>query len=237
MNLLVSDFDETLYTNFLSFVFSAKNIKQFREDGNLFVIATARSYRSITYMMNKFHIPYDYLICLNGSSIFDQEGVLLKEYPFNKEELEIIKRLMEEYRQPKVITSHTAYDWHDKNHDISGYQVSSTNPFALYDLGYYIKRELPHIGLKYDVFRLQIKRVPTNKSTGIEFLNHSLQVPTQNIYTIGDYINDLEMIRDYNGFHTFIHHPSLNKHALGCYFTVDALIKDISEGKALQRTK
>lgn len=60
--MLISDFDDTLYRDEESLQINIKKIKEFRDKGNLFVIATGRSFISLEAKMKRYSIPFDYLI-------------------------------------------------------------------------------------------------------------------------------------------------------------------------------
>jgi len=72
MKILASDFDKTLYIQDLeSFEKNINTIKKFISDGNIFIIITGRSYFNIKVLLNKYSIPYSYLICEDGAKIYD----------------------------------------------------------------------------------------------------------------------------------------------------------------------
>ena len=87
MILLATDYDGTLYTNTVDLHLNIKAIKEFRERDNLFVIATGRSFNSIKKQVNMFDIPYDYLICNDGSVIFDNLDNLISARYISQDEL------------------------------------------------------------------------------------------------------------------------------------------------------
>ena len=72
MKLLVSDFDGTFDSrNSKSAIDkNIEAIKRFRDQGNIFAIATGRHYESIRKKIEKYQIPYDYLVCADGISTF-----------------------------------------------------------------------------------------------------------------------------------------------------------------------
>ena len=71
MKLLVSDYDGTIF-DFENIRETRKNIdaiKRFRDNDNLFAIATARTFSSIKYQTDKFKISYENLF-INYCHIF-----------------------------------------------------------------------------------------------------------------------------------------------------------------------
>lgn len=238
MKILVSDFDGTFYFNSLNINNNIDQILWLMDGGNKFIIATARSYNGIKPLIDKHSIPFDYLVCLEGASTFNANDELMFDYSFNIEEKKLIDGILDKYKYPKVVVLYSAYDWHDIKNPICGYQISSINPKALTILRNKITQELPHLSLKNNgIFRLIISKYPINKSFAINQINQELNVEKSNIFTIGNYLNDLEMIRDYNGFTMLLHHCKLNKYSLGHYLSVGNLAKDIMEEKVRTRTK
>ncbi len=88
MKILISDFDKTFYTE--NYDNNIKLINEFVNAGNKFVIATGRSYTSIKKEINKYNIPYNYLICNNGSVIFNEQDEIIYKYPISEEILYIM---------------------------------------------------------------------------------------------------------------------------------------------------
>ena len=72
--ILVSDYDNTFYTNEEQLYKNIENIKKFQEEGNIFVISTSRSWKSIKKEIDEYKIPFDYLCCNTGGTIFDNKG-------------------------------------------------------------------------------------------------------------------------------------------------------------------
>ena len=79
MKLLVSDYDGTFNEDkSLSKINdNIDAVKRFMGNGNLFAFATGRSFYSIKGETSRYKIPYDYLICNNGSAIFDRDDNLI----------------------------------------------------------------------------------------------------------------------------------------------------------------
>ena len=69
--IIVSDYDQTFYINDDDIEINKKNIQNFREAGNLFIIATGRSYMDFKKKANAYNLEYDYLIINHGATILD----------------------------------------------------------------------------------------------------------------------------------------------------------------------
>ena len=79
MKLLVSDFDGTYYLNDLDILNNNNLIKEFQANGNLFMLSSGRSFKSLKDMTKKYNIPYDYLSCSDGSILYDKfDNIIIK---------------------------------------------------------------------------------------------------------------------------------------------------------------
>ena len=65
--VLVVDYDRTLFINNDDVLNNINSINKFRENGNIFIIATGRTYNSLKKEIDKYNIEYDYLILNHGS--------------------------------------------------------------------------------------------------------------------------------------------------------------------------
>ncbi|WP_305154479.1 HAD family hydrolase [uncultured Dubosiella sp.] len=74
MKLLATDYDGTLHYGEGIMQDDLDAIRQWKEDGNLFVIVTGRSMQSIDEQIKKFGLPCDYVISNNGGMVFDAAG-------------------------------------------------------------------------------------------------------------------------------------------------------------------
>lgn len=94
MKLFVSDYDMTLYINEHIDEKVLEAIKRWRENKNIFVIATGRNKFSIFEQIEKYNIGFDYLIANNGALIFDNERkIIYKETIDENEAYKVIESL------------------------------------------------------------------------------------------------------------------------------------------------
>lgn len=70
--IIFSDYDGTLDTCENDITKNIEAIKKFRNNGNLFVIATGRSYLDLKRKLDLYPIPFDYLIVNHGGVILDK---------------------------------------------------------------------------------------------------------------------------------------------------------------------
>lgn len=75
--IVFSDYDGTLDTSEEDIMKNIQSITKFRENGNLFVIATGRSYLDLKRKLALYPIPFDYLILNHGGVILDKDEKVL----------------------------------------------------------------------------------------------------------------------------------------------------------------
>lgn len=73
--IIFSDYDGTLDTSENDIAKNIEAIQKFRNNGNLFVVATGRSYLDLKRKLNLYPIPFDYLIVNHGGVILDKSCV------------------------------------------------------------------------------------------------------------------------------------------------------------------
>lgn len=198
--VLVSDFDNTLYVNDIQLIHNIKKLKEFMNNGNLFVIATGRSYIDISKMILRYNIPYNYLICNDGGTIFDNCGKLLykKDIPLN-----IAYDIMN-YIELNNLSELT---YIDTGFDFIKVIDEEVNSIIIKDVDRNkSKKILKDIENKYLEIHgyisdnwINITEKTVTKANGIKYLEQYLKLNHNDIYTIGDTINDIPMIKEYNG--------------------------------------
>ena len=78
--VLVVDYDRTLFINNNDMLNNIKAINNFRSKGNIFVIATGRTYSSLKKEIDKHKIQYDYLILNHGALVIKNDNTALFHY-------------------------------------------------------------------------------------------------------------------------------------------------------------
>ena len=84
--ILVSDYDRTFYLNKEGIKKNIEAVEKFRKNGNLFVIATGRSFLDFKKKQYKYHFDYDYVILNHGATILDRKGHILDNNVINNED-------------------------------------------------------------------------------------------------------------------------------------------------------
>ena len=89
--LLVSDYDQTFYLNDEDIEKNKIAVKKFINKGNMFVIATGRSYDDFMKKKKQYNIEYDYVIINHGATILDKEDNIIFETTMPNEILDSLK--------------------------------------------------------------------------------------------------------------------------------------------------
>lgn len=194
MMLLVSDYDSTikidsLFKNPYIPNGTISSILEFMNGGNKFMIATARPYDSIISEVNKYNIPYDFLSVLNGTVIYDKNGIIYSKDmiyldidSFYKlysciNKIELVKdndRLLYYIFMTKFLKCSKSLI-----NDLKGYNLDIQSWF----LNTY-----------------NIVRPISNKIDSVRYVQELLGIDDDSVITIGDDTDDINMIREYNGY-------------------------------------
>ena len=75
--IFVSDYDQTFYLNDEDIEKNKIAINEFRKKGNIFVIATGRSYFDFQNKVDEYNLNYDYVIINHGATILDKNNNIL----------------------------------------------------------------------------------------------------------------------------------------------------------------
>ena len=195
MKCLISDFDGTFYDN--NFINNLKSIKEFIDDGNIFVVATGRTFKNIKKKIVEVGIPYNYLICSDGASIFDSnDNVIYNKYLDN----DLKEKLTLRFKNDKRVSLIN----YDNNFELNGDVTQDTSRILIKT---YKKTDYIQIidELKKDYPYLKIYKSPNwinisieTKDVAITYLEKIIQI--DKIYVVGDSYNDIEMISKYDGY-------------------------------------
>lgn len=77
MRIAVSDYDGTLKQSGIVLDSDIQAIRDWRARGNLFGLATGRDLGMTLFETDKYDIPFDFLVCMNGCALYDGGKVLL----------------------------------------------------------------------------------------------------------------------------------------------------------------
>lgn len=201
--LLVSDYDQTFYINDEDIEKNKMAVNEFRKKGNIFVIATGRSYYDFMKKKNKYNIEYDYLIINHGATILDpKDNIIFNEKILNEilESLKLDLHIENSERNFCCSILESRVEFEHKN---------LTKIHVKYNDLEYSNKILKKLEEKYNGCinaylvsgnSIEIISKNANKSKAIKLLSKEIEIGQEKIYTIGDGYSDIEMIKDYNGY-------------------------------------
>ena len=203
MKLLVSDFDNTLFVKDNISKDDLNSIKKYRDKGNKFVIATGRSYFDLMCEIENISIPYDYLIINHGNTLINKENeVVFSHCMDNKLKNDLINTL-DLYNNPPLFCCKGK----DSRVDITENNLSKIHiVFKTNELAYktclYVNEKYKNKLKSYYISRYKAVEIIGNdfdKSKMIDKIARIDNIKKDEIYTIGDGMNDIDMIKKYNG--------------------------------------
>lgn len=228
MKLLVSDYDGTLNSNYKNLCLNIRAINKFRENGNKFVIATGRSFESIKKETDIYGIEYDYLICNGGLITFDDGNNILNHSLLNNDTLINLYGSLTNLCCVEKIKLYNFYSSTINMENILEIYVKfNTTDDALW-YKKYIEYMIPGILCYQEANRLYIGNKIT-KADAISFIQAKDSINKENIYTVGDNKNDLEMLEQYKGYRMLFSNSSLWGKKIPVTREVHTLIKKINK--------
>lgn len=198
MQILVSDYDGTLNPFYFKPIFdkNISGVREFMANGNMFVISTARKPEQVLDEIHSYSIPYNYLICSNGNIILDSDGNVV-----------YINGITESEIFPFLDTIEFLYGIKNIRYfDFNGKSTLETPYSIRVDTNKFVKSSIfkdLEFGMKVSIFLRKISfSHQSNKREGLLTLLRELKLAVRNpnIYSIGNSINDIEMLRRFNGY-------------------------------------
>lgn len=192
MKVLVSDFDNTFYT---------KNIKQnvelvnnFISEGNKFIIATGRPLYLLKPELEKYSINYNYLICNDGAVVFNETNDILDKTNLEHFQTIEIFNLLKRSNLFERVYIDAIYDFGEL--DSNNYNGILALPFEK-DEAIDIQKEINNKYFSVNAYLshkwLNILNATASKGNAIKFLRDKENWKDDDIYVIGDGINDMSM--------------------------------------------
>lgn len=234
--ILASDYDGTLRKNGVVDPHDLESIATFRKAGHLFGIVTGRAYNMLINELNHYGITVDFLICNNGSVIYDASGKAIYQVSIDYQlALDLIAWLEKEEAVVFGVTGDKSYysqvnpgfirmpnsneiiqtivstkDEVLKSKIITAFFTHKNNLDLTIDLGKRIEEAFgPVFGLHQNRGTIDISPLGISKSSAISALQKIY--PQAHISVIGDDLNDVEMVRDFDGYGIIGGHEELTK--------------------------
>jgi len=251
MRIAVSDYDGTLYYKGSVRKEDIDAILAWRKAGNLFGFATGRDLSLALYGANHWGIPFDFLICLNGAALYDNNLKLLKKTDIPES---LIKEVL---THPAALAS-----MHDQlcvNGINKIYIRSAESYFRKSELSFQeitfeealAEREVQQISLAYaseleyyqnagtlqesfhdrlslniNGFFVDINNQGVNKLAGLLAMLAIQGWAAEGLLAIGDGENDISMIRRFKGFCVANAPEKVAKEAAAVYHNVGEMLMD-----------
>lgn len=256
MRVAVTDYDGTL--NFRGTIdpLSMEAIFRWRDAGNRFGIATGRDLSMIRHEIEKWSIPFDFLICCNGAVIYgpdlavwrsaDIEDALIPavlSHPAAKKSMHVElcrgektylciqdeKTWFPELGSPYVqITRKAAMAVKGVQQIAFAYFSDSDAVRHTAELNHDFGDALfPH----HNGPCIDLTRSTVSKADGIDTLLEKTGWPAKGLLAIGDGDNDLSMIRKYSGFAVSRATDTVKTAAQGVYESVGQMLTDSRDRK------
>lgn len=200
--LLISDYDNTFFTDEVSVLKNIEAVNKFRYKGNIFVIATSRSYISIIEEIKKYNICYDYIFTNLGAAIFDNNCNILYSHYIQQKDKVIIENILKGYLLLNI-TRFGVIENQDENSDsVIGYKIKGDIE-ALEILKNRFELILNNfdILLKREENKLFLNEKLNTKENAIEMLLKLFpEYNNYKIITVGDDDVDLNMLKMHDGY-------------------------------------
>ena len=210
MKIIASDFDGTLYRNRIITDRDKNAILQWQKDGNAFGIVTGRG-RDILETAAEHGIKLDYAIAYNGALVLNEKGEVLYEDWFQR-------GIAKEYYD---FAYSTEYQFaHPYNCTVDENDTSKEHQLTLLlkdseDAKEFAKLLNEKFEGRLTSFSngqwINTVKYGTSKATGIEHYAELFGVDRKDIYTVGDFFNDLPMLQAFDGYVVSTCHPEMKK--------------------------
>lgn len=233
--LLVSDYDQTFYTDDASIEKNVLAVNEFMKY-HLFVLATGRSYQNLKKVMEQYHIQSSYAIINHGATILKNEEVLYNSFIQN----DIKKSLLSELY---LECANAAYGCRgiDRITDLTKENI--TKLCIEYKNKQLAKQIYDKIVTCYSSYlncflvdsqeTIEVVAKETDKAMAIEKIATIEKIKKRFIYVIGDSYNDINMIKQYHGYAIQNAIPEVKELAIKEYNSVYELMGDIKKRENL----
>lgn len=208
--IVFSDYDGTIHIEEKDMEKNIKAIEKYRNLGGKFVIVTGRSKASIYREIAKYQMKYDYLILNNGSIIFDNKGNKIYEQFINPNISSKIIKYLQNKSNIKILYYDENDDVEFTNQKLFKIRIKASDQEMIKEMekeiNFLYKDEiLAHASFPsryYDSVDdlMDIVSIKAGKEKAIDELLKILNIKTEEAATVGDGRNDIEMIKQYNGY-------------------------------------
>lgn len=192
----------TLYTNDDEIKENLNKIKEFRKKGNIFSIATGNNFEKFKKVIQKYEIEYDYLILDHGTVIKDKEDNVLNIEIIDKNIVDKIVELLKKEEVHKYIEKVDIFS--DLKNNVNKISIIVDNiEYAKYIKDKIDKQLSSNITSYLIILRkcmIEIIKKDIDKSFAIKKIIDTKQIKKENVFVVGDDVNDIEMIKEFDGY-------------------------------------
>ena len=225
MKLLATDYDGTFKSNLRSLQLNKVAIEDFMNKGNKFAIVTGRNFKYIKKDINRYGIKYDYLACNNGLIVFDNKDNIINSSVLSSDDLNFICSAATEFgiKTPRL---YNYYSKTNNNENILEVFLRFKNINSAREYIKNIESNLENIKCFYIGPYIFISN-KINKADAVSLISERENIAQEDIFTVGDYKNDIEMLQMYNGHRMLFSKPNLWFKQIPTTRQVHSLVKKI----------
>lgn len=197
MKIIASDFDNTIY-----FIDDSKKnqnnieaIRKFVDNGNIFIIITGRNYSSLKRYIEKFDIPYTYIITDDGAKIFDKNDECINTIKLGINSINKVIPILEKEKANYYLDDGLSKN--DNKNECVKIVVNCIDEKDKKRMLEIIKDTDIHIYASRRHVNIINKKV--NKAMALRKLFELENLNLDDIFVIGDNDNDYEMLSKFKG--------------------------------------
>ena len=225
MKILASDFDNTIYFP-EDETLTNKNvsaIKKFITHGNIFCIITGRNYTDLKALLNKYNIPYSYLVCEDGAKIFNNMDYCIDTTYLDEKDINKIKEILDEIKCNYYLDD--GYNKTEYLKDVVKIVVKFKDKKEKERIVKIIKEKV-NVHIYASRYHVNIINKIVNKNYALNKLM-KLEDLKSKVYVIGDNDNDYEMLKSFEGGVIKKHHKILDDLKKKEYETLGDYIEEL----------
>lgn len=228
--ILVSDYDKTFYLDDSDIELNKEYVKKFHGNGNVFILATGRSYFDFKKVVSKYKIEYDFAIINHGATILDKYDNILYNSSISNEVINNILIDLKLNTATNYFLCSKLESRVSKNHeDITKINVQYNDEKTTLEINKYLSSKYNSYINTYIIgpTKIEIVSKDSSKLQAIMFLEKNNNYDKNRISVIGDGNSDIEMVKYYDGYCMKNSVDDLKQIANKEYNSVSMLIQDI----------
>lgn len=227
MRIIASDFDNTIFF-MKEDEKNQKNIaaiKKFIDLGNIFIIITGRNYKDLKKDLEKYDIPYTYLICDDGAKIFDENDECINTIRLGYNAINNVIPILEQENADYYLDD--GYTKNDNKKDCVKIVINCLSVEEKKRMVEIVKHSDIHIYASR--YHVNIINKVVNKERALRKLFELENLDINMLNVIGDNDNDYQMLKSFNGGVIKKHHKILDELNKDEYETLADFIEKLIE--------